>query len=39
VRKINGAAHDDKSPATLEVAALLEQHGFTRGYRGLVLRG
>jgi ATP-dependent Lhr-like helicase len=38
VRKINGAAHDDKSPATLEVAALLEQHGFTRGYRGLVLR-
>jgi len=39
VRKINSATHDDKSPATLEVAALLEQHGFTRGYRGLVLRG
>ncbi len=38
VRKVNGASHDDASPATVEVAALLEQHGFVRGYRGLVLR-
>ena len=38
VRKINGASHDDASPATVEVVALLEQHGFVRGYRGLTLR-
>jgi ATP-dependent Lhr-like helicase len=38
VRKVNGASHDDASPATVEVAALLEQHGFVRSYRGLVLR-
>jgi ATP-dependent Lhr-like helicase len=38
VRKINGAAHDDTSPGTVEVVALLEQHGFARGYRGLTLR-
>jgi ATP-dependent Lhr-like helicase len=38
VRKINGAAHDEKSAQTLEVAALLEQHRFVRGYRGFVLR-
>jgi ATP-dependent Lhr-like helicase len=38
VRKVNGAAHDEKSPLTLEVAALLERHGFVRGYRGFVLR-
>jgi len=38
VRKINGAAHDDKSPSTAAIVALLEQHGFVRGYRGLVRR-
>jgi ATP-dependent Lhr-like helicase len=38
VRKINGAAHDDKSPSTSAIVALLEQHGFLRGYRGLVRR-
>jgi phage gp46-like protein len=38
VRKVNGAAHDEKSPLTLEVTALLERHGFVRGYRGFVLR-
>jgi ATP-dependent Lhr-like helicase len=38
VRKINGEAHDEKSPSTLEISALLEQHRFVRGYRGLVLR-
>ncbi|MGA1387026.1 MAG: Lhr family helicase [Ilumatobacteraceae bacterium] len=38
VRKVNGVASDDSAPATTAVAALLEQHGFVRGYRGLVLR-
>ena len=38
VRKINGEAHDDKSPNTAAIVALLEQHGFVRGYRGLVRR-
>ena len=38
VRKINGAAHDDKSPNVAAIVALLEQHGFVRGYRGLVRR-
>jgi len=38
VRKINGAAHDDKSPNIATIATLLEQHGFVRGYRGLVRR-
>ena len=38
VRKINGAACDDVSPSTVQVVAMLEQHRFVRGYRGLVLR-
>ena len=38
VRKINGSAHDDKSPSIAAIAALLEQRGFVRGYRGLVRR-
>ena len=38
VRKINGASHDEQSPLTLEVVAMLEQHRFVKGYRGLVLR-
>lgn len=38
IRKINGASHDDPSPEAVQVAALLEQHRFVRGYRGLVLR-
>ena len=38
VRKINGAGVHDATPETVQVAALLEQHRFARGYRGLVLR-
>jgi phage gp46-like protein len=38
VRKINGASHDEQSPLTLEVVAMLEQSRFVKGYRGLVLR-
>jgi ATP-dependent Lhr-like helicase len=38
VRKIDGASHDDTSPETANIVALLVQHGFVRGYRGLVLR-
>ena len=38
VRKINGAGVHDATPDTVQVAALLEQHRFARGYRGLVLR-
>ncbi|MFM8416460.1 MAG: DEAD/DEAH box helicase, partial [Actinomycetota bacterium] len=38
VRKINGASHDEQSPLTLQIVALLEQHRFVKGYRGLVLR-
>jgi ATP-dependent Lhr-like helicase len=38
VRKINGAAHDDTTASVVAITALLEQHGFVRGYRGLVRR-
>ena len=38
VRKINGAGVHDATPETVQIAALLEQHRFARGYRGLVLR-
>jgi len=38
VRKINGASHDEQSSLTLQIVALLEQHRFVKGYRGLVLR-
>jgi hypothetical protein len=38
VRKINGTACDDAAPTTVQVVAMLEQHRFVRGYRGLVLR-
>ena len=38
VRKINGAAHDEQSPLTVQVVAMLEQNRFVKGYRGLVLR-
>jgi ATP-dependent Lhr-like helicase len=38
VRKINGAAHDDTTVSVAAITALLEQHGFVRGYRGLVRR-
>ncbi len=38
VRKINGVGFDDMSPETVSLVALLEQHRFIRGYRGLVLR-
>ena len=38
VRKINGTSHDEQSSLTLEIVAMLEQHRFVKGYRGLVLR-
>jgi dihydroxyacetone kinase DhaKLM complex PTS-EIIA-like component DhaM len=38
VRKINGAEHDDTTSSVVAITALLEQHGFVRGYRGLVRR-
>jgi hypothetical protein len=38
VRKINGLAIDDTSIDMVNVIAVLEQHRFVRGYRGLVLR-
>lgn len=38
VRKINGLAIDDTSIDMVNAIAVLEQHRFVRGYRGLVLR-
>jgi hypothetical protein len=38
VRKINGQPYDASSTEVREVVALLEQHHFVRGYRGLALR-
>ena len=38
IRKINGASYDDPLPEVVQIAAMLEQHRFVRGYRGLVLR-
>jgi ATP-dependent Lhr-like helicase len=38
VRKINGLGINDTSVDTVNAIAVLEQHHFVRGYRGLVLR-